>query len=107
MNDKQRKKYEAEKRKQERMQADLEAERLLIEEMEFTKQVVKTTLPQQSTLIERLRGLIRLEEGDLSQDFELVVNCQAVTLKPMKNHKSRLRDEDLGFLIYGRNVSDN
>jgi hypothetical protein len=25
----------------------------------------------------------------------------------MKNHKNRLRDEDLGFLIYGRNVSDN
>ena len=45
MNDKQRKKYEADKRKQERMQADLEAERLLIEEMEFTKQIVKSTLP--------------------------------------------------------------
>jgi len=45
MNDKQRKKYEADKRKQERMQADLEAERLLIEEMDFTKLIVKSTLP--------------------------------------------------------------
>lgn len=57
-------------------------------------------------VVERLRGLIRLEEGDESQDYELVMTCNSLSLKPMKNYKNRLQDEDLGFLVYGRNVTE-
>lgn len=56
-------------------------------------------------MVERLRGLVRLEEGDDSQDYELVITSENFVLKPMKNSKHRLDPEDLGFLVYGRNVS--
>ena len=56
--------------------------------------------------MERLRGLVRIEEGDDSQDYELVITSDNFVLKPMKNQKHRLNPEDLGFLVYGRNVSE-
>lgn len=58
-------------------------------------------------VIERLRGLVRLETGDTSQDYQLTVNNNEVSLKPMKNQKSRLDEHDYGFLAYGRNLADN
>jgi hypothetical protein len=67
------------------MQADLEAERLLNEQMDLTKRQVKSALPQNALLVERLRGLVRIEEGDESQDYELIVSCDNFVLKPMKN----------------------
>jgi len=56
--------------------------------------------------VERLRGLVRIEEGDESQDYELVVSNDNFVLKPMKNQKNRISPDDLGFLVYGRNVSE-
>ncbi len=67
------------------MQADLEAERLLNEQMDLTKRQVKSVLPQNALLVERLRGLVRIEEGDESQDYELIISCDNFVLKPMKN----------------------
>ncbi len=67
------------------MQADLEAERLLNEQMDLTKRQVKSALPQNALLVERLRGLVRIEEGDESQDYELIVSCDNFVLKHMKN----------------------
>jgi hypothetical protein len=67
------------------MQTDLEAERLLNEQMDLTKRQVKSALPQNALLVERLRGLVRIEEGDESQDYELIVSCDNFVLKPMKN----------------------
>ena len=67
------------------MQADLEAERLLNEQMDLTKRQVKSALPQNALLVERLRGLVRIEEGDESQDYELIISCDNFVLKPMKN----------------------
>lgn len=87
------------------MAADLEAERLLNEQMDLTKRMIKSALPQNALVVERLRGLVRLEEGDDSQDYELVITSENFVLKPMKNSKHRLDPEDLGFLVYGRNVS--
>jgi hypothetical protein len=53
--------------------------------MDLTKKLVKSALPQNAMMVERLRGLVRIEEGDESQDFELVVTCENFVLKPMKN----------------------
>lgn len=58
-------------------------------------------------MIERLRGLVRLESGDTSQDYQLTVTNELVDLKPMKNQKKRLDERDYGFLVYGRNLTSN
>ena len=54
-----------------------------------------------------MRGLVRIEEGDDTQDYELVITCDNFVLKPMKNFKNRLNPDDLGFLVYGRNVPES
>jgi len=58
-------------------------------------------------MIERLRGLVRIEQGDTEQDYQLTVTNSDVTLRPMKNQKNRLSENDYGFLAYGRNLPDN
>lgn len=67
------------------MKADQEAERLLNEQIDCTKTQVKSASTQGILVVERLRGLVRIEEGDESQDYELVVSCDNFVLKPMKN----------------------
>ena len=68
---------------------------------------VRSASTQGVLVLERLRGLVRIEEGDESQDYELVVSCDNFVLKPMENQKNRLSPDDLGFLVYGRNVSES
>ena len=67
MEPKEKRRYEAEKRKRERIEADLESERLLVEQITYQKRVVGSIQPNQGLImIERLRGLVRLETGDTS-----------------------------------------
>lgn len=58
--------------------------------MDLTKRLVKSALPQNALVVERLRGLVKIEEGDESQDYELVVSNDNFVLKPMRNQKNRL-----------------
>ena len=46
-----------------------------------------TNYPTFNVVYERLRGLVRLEEnsGDNSIDYEIIVNFNNVTLRPLKN----------------------
>lgn len=76
--------------------------------MDLTKRLVASALPGNNNIvIERLRGLVRLESGDTTQDYQLTVTNNEVALKPMKNQKNRLEEQDYGFLAYGRNLADN
>ena len=57
-----------------------------------------SNIPSFNIIFERLRGMVRLESGDTSTDYELI------SLKPLKNQKNRVNPEDLGFLVYGKNL---
>ena len=46
-------------------------------------------------------------ETDNSQDYQLLVTNDEVALKPLKNQKARLAPENLGILVYGRNIGDD
>ena len=46
-------------------------------------------------------------ETDNSQDYQLLVNNDEVALKPLKNQKARLAPENLGILVYGRNIGND
>lgn len=108
MDSKEKRKYDAEKRKKERLAVDLESERLLKEQIDFQKKTVASALPGKNVImIERLRGLVRIEQGDTEQDYQLVVTNAELTLRPMKNQKARLNENDYGFLAYGRNLPEN
>jgi len=108
MDSKEKRKYDAEKRKKERLAADLESERLLKQQIDIQKKIVASAQPGKGLImIERLRGLVRIEQGDTEQDYQLTVTNSDVTLRPMKNQKNRLSENDYGFLAYGRNLHDN
>lgn len=108
MDTKEKRKYDAEQRKQERLKADLESEQLLRDEIEYEKRLVQSVQPGKGLImIERLRGLVRLESGDTTQDYQLVVTFNEIQLKGMKNQAKRLDDNDYGFLAYGRNLHEN
>jgi len=55
-------------------------------------------------IIERMRGYVTLEGKEESQDYELICNFNELTLKPLKNQDNRLKPEELGVFIYGRNI---
>jgi len=107
MDSKEKRRYDTEQRKKARLAEDLESERLMKEQIDFQKRLVATALPGKGLMIERLRGLVRLEAGDQAQDYQLVVTTEEATLKPMKNQKNRLSETDYGFLVYGRNLQEN
>jgi len=86
MDSKERRKYENEKRRKERIEADLESERLLKEQVNYQKRLVQSVNPGKGLImIERLRGYVRLEIGDTEQDYQLIVTNNEVNLKPLKN----------------------
>lgn len=59
-------------------------------------------------MFERLRGLIRLEDGsgDTNTDYELSIRFGEFSLRPLKNQAARLTPDDLGFMVYGKNVKE-
>lgn len=96
-------KVERELKKQKKIQADLEPERLLKEEMDISKSRVNST----DLYFERIRGYVLVEGKEDEQDYELICNFNELSLKPLKNQNNRLKPEELGLLIYGRNLNEN
>jgi hypothetical protein len=105
MENKERRRFEREQKKTANIESDLEPERILIEQMELIKKMIGSVNPGGELVFERLRGLVTVEDGDQSTDYQLVINSNEVTLKSMKNSANRLAPEDLGFMVYGRNVA--
>jgi len=96
MTGREKSRYKAEIKRKERIAEDLAPEAMLLEAMVKTKARVSG----KAMVIERLRGLITLED-DPDQDYEMVINFSEVALKGLKNKASRLSPEQLGFMIYG------
>ena len=80
----------------------MEPERLLREEMDIAKRRVGST----DLYMERIRGYVLVEGKEEEQDYELICNFNELSLKPLKNQNNRLKAEDLGLLIYGRNLNE-
>lgn len=70
--------------------------------MELTKRRLNST----DLYMERIRGYVLVEGKEEEQDYELICNFNELSLKPMKNQEKRLKHEDLGLLIYGRNLNE-
>ena len=47
-----------------------------------------------------------VEGKEEEQDYELICNFNELSLKPLKNQSNRLKPEQLGLLIYGKNLSE-
>jgi hypothetical protein len=75
--------------------------------MELTKRYIASVLPGGDFVYERIRGLVTIEDGETTQDYQLIINTNEVIVKPLKNQNARLSPEDLGFMIYGRNIADD
>jgi hypothetical protein len=104
MESKERRRFEREQRKLAAVESDLEPERMVIEQMELTKKMIGSVNAGGDLVYERVLALIIVEEGDTTQDYQLIINANECVVKPMKNKDSRLAPQDLGFLVYGRNV---
>lgn len=107
MEPRERRRYEAEKKRKAKIEADLEPEKLLRDQMELTKRHIASVQPGGDFIFERIRGLITVEDGDTTQDYQLIVNANEIAVKPLKNQNERLSPQDLGLMIYGRNIADN
>lgn len=44
-----------------------------------------SNIPSFNIVFERLKGMIRLESGDTNSDYELIIQQDNVSLKPLKN----------------------
>lgn len=84
-----------------KIQADLDQEKLLIQEMKIIKKKIKGDC----MMIERLKGLLLPEDDTDDNDYRLISNFSEIKLKSCKNSHKRLKEEDLGFLVYGKNVT--
>lgn len=81
MNRDQLRKKEREIKEAKKIQADLEPERILREEMDIIKRKVHSS----DLYIERFRGYVVLEGKEEEQNFELLSNFNEISLRPMKN----------------------
>ena len=68
----------------------MEPEKLLRDQMELTKRLIASVLPGGDFVYERIRGLVTVEDGDTTQDYQLIVNANEVVVKPLKNQTARL-----------------
>lgn len=44
-------------------------------------------------------------EDDPDQDYELKLNFSEIALRPLKNTENRVKQDDLGIMVYGRNLN--
>ena len=61
---KERRRYEAEKKRKAKIEADLEPEKILREQIEITKRQIASVQTGGDLLFERMRGLVTFEDGD-------------------------------------------
>lgn len=98
MSREEQRKVERDIKQKKKVEADLEPERLLKQEMDIVKRKVQGT----DVYIERMRGYVAVEGKEEEQTYELVCNFNELSLKPMKK---LLKTDELGFVMYGRNLS--
>jgi flagellar biosynthesis GTPase FlhF len=90
-----------EEREEKIFQADLAQEKMLIEEMKKIKSAMKS----ETLVMERIKGLF-IPQGDEDQgDYKLISNFTEIKIKSCKNTDERLKEEELGFLVYGKNIT--
>ena len=75
---------------------------MLIAEMK----VIKAALKNESLVIERMKGLFLPENEAEDTDYRLISNFTEIKLKSCKNSGKRLKPEELGFLLYGKNTTE-
>lgn len=89
-------KVKHEKEKASRIKADLAQENMLIDEMK-----------KKAPIIERIKGLFIVEGQEDECDYRLFSNFSEIKLKSCKNKEKRLDPEELGFLVYGKDVTED
>ena len=97
-----RHKKKQEQAEQKRIQADLQQERMLIEEMGK----VKLAMKQHPMIIERLKGLFLVEGKEEESDYRIISSFNEIKIRSCKNENKRLAPDELGFLIYGKNIDE-
>lgn len=108
MTPRERRQYDRAMREKESIEEDKKAEKLMREAIDVEKRrlgkVEKTAAV--NVCYERLRGLIRLEEGsgDTTVDYEIIVRQGEFTIRSLQNQSRRLTPEELGFMVYGKNI---
>ena len=79
---------------------------MLRDEMEMTKRRVGINNAREP-IIERIRGYVTVEGEEQTQDFQLSCRFNDLTVKGLKNSENRLPPQQLGLLIYGRNLKSD
>lgn len=98
-----RRKYERELKKKAQLEEDMLSEVLLKDEMEITKRKIGIN-NNKEPIIERIRGYIQVEGEEDKQDYQLSCRFNELSVKGLKNGDSRLQPQQLGVLVYGRNL---
>jgi hypothetical protein len=98
---KEQRKVEREIKQKKKIEADLEPERILKAEMDAAKRLVSSTT---DVFIERMRGYVVVEGKEEECTYELICTFNELSLKPLK---VKLPAEELGFVLYGRNLAQN
>lgn len=102
----QKKRYLREKKRKAQIEEDLLQERVLREEMELIKRKVGQN-GVKDPFVERFRGYVSIEgENGADQDHQLCVNFGDLSIKGLKNQANRLDKSQMGFLLYGKNLTD-
>ena len=83
-----------------KIEADLEPERLLRQEMDIVRRKVAST----DVYIERMRGYVVVEGKEEEATYELICNFNEISLRPLKG--APIPKEELGFVLYGRNLAN-
>jgi len=74
--------------------------------MELIKRKVGQTGAKEP-YVERFRGYVNIEgENGNNQDHQMCVNFGDISVKGLKNQANRLDKSQLGFLVYGKNLTD-
>ena len=86
---------------QKRIQADLAQERMLIDEITL----IKNSMKKNAFIIERVKGLFLVENKELESDYKIISNYTDVSVKSCNNETKRVPADELGFLVYGKNIA--
>jgi len=102
----QKKRYLRELKRKAQIEEDLLQERVLREEMELIKRKVGA-MGAKEPFVERFRGYVSIEgENGSNQDHQLCLNFGDLSVKGLKNQANRLEPSQMGFLLYGKNLTD-
>lgn len=88
-------------REEKRIQADLAQEKMLIKEMK----TIRSAMKSETIVIERMKGLFLPEDEQDQNDYRLISNFADIKIKSCKNTNKRLKEDELGFLLYGKNIT--